>query len=766
MSEHIREPGYCLDQAIDMASKGYKIVPIAPGAKYPKLRAWQEEATDDLATVAGWMKGNNGVGWAMGNQPNGMHLFALDIDGEVGGTTFIALVSEHPESVDTFKRTVQQVTGSDGAHYVFQAPFEVRNSAQQFAEKIDIRGEGGQIVVGPTIHPNGKPYRWFANPVDVEPLMAPEWVLERIEEMGRTEPRSEVPSGTSERSLPVKALYASDVSRGTDDDPTEYANALLDPATFLHKAGWQYMENRGQDMYWCRPGKDPRGGHSAILHPSGVVTVFTTTLDPVWHSIGRSGKGGTVLLTPFDLYCVVEHGGDVKGAMSFIRRTMMPQRVAPAPRMQDEEAGTHSGVDAHAADVSLNLPDEFWASRDWLGHIRDAAYSRRVSPDALFAATMARYACLVPPDVQIPAIIGSTSTFDFISCVVAKSAGGKTIANGVAEELIHTTDERFLMSAPIGSGEGLIQAFMGREKDEKGKPTGDPSYKFGVHKAVHFVADEATALMEQNARKGTTIVQTLCSAWSGATLGQLNASEETKRIVPGKKRRVTACLNIQTLRGHELLADHLKAVGFPQRILFSWAHSPLPASIPAWPGPIKYRVYSTGSTLEYAPEIVSEVQDEREAVMEGRLVLDDLDGHQTLLRLKLAGLMAMFGGSTTVTVDDWALAGSVLSTHRNVRQQLIIAHRQTEGDARHRQAEARGVSDYVAETVKEKRLVDDVSRRIIARVEAAEDDGVPYRELRNSMANSRTRDRWDHALEVALATGKIERRGGQLCRTV
>ena len=49
-------------------------------------------------------------------------------------------------------------------------------------------------------------------------------------------------------------------------------------------------------------------------------------------------------------------------------------------------------------------------------------------------------------------------------------------------------------------------------------------------------------------------MQTLCSAWSGAQMGQLNASVETKRIVPAGKRRVAATINIQSGNSHMLLA--------------------------------------------------------------------------------------------------------------------------------------------------------------------------------------------------------------------
>ena len=149
--------GYSLETALELAALGYKLVPIPAGFKYPKgFGKWQQIATSNEYQIRSWFaETTHGIGWAMGKQPNGKFLFAIDVDGEPGMDTLIELLEEHGQEGFTLNATACQQTGGGGMHFVFETTEEIANSAKQFAPHIDIRGEGGQIVVGPTIHPNG-----------------------------------------------------------------------------------------------------------------------------------------------------------------------------------------------------------------------------------------------------------------------------------------------------------------------------------------------------------------------------------------------------------------------------------------------------------------------------------------------------------------------------------------------------------------------------------------------------------------------------------
>lgn len=403
----------------------------------------------------------------------------------------------------------------------------------------------------------------------------------------------------------------------------------------------------------------------------------------------------------------------------------------------------------------LNLPPEFWETRPLFAHVLQAADSRLVSPDALLVGVLTRFAALIPASVQIPAVVGSNATFDFIGCVVASSSGGKTISNNVAADLVPGMRKDVLFDAPVGSGEGLISAFMGWEKDEAGKRVGDPSYKFGEYKAIHFNIDEGTGLMEQQARKGTTIVQTMCSAWSGAAMGQLNASMETKRLIPKRARRVAAMVNIQTGFGHQLLSDNMKNVGLPQRMVFSWAHSTPPDEQPVWPGPIDTpRLPSHGQTftVELAPEISQELIQIRMDVMAGRLILGELDGHTNLVRLKIACMFGLLDGRMDCTIEDWKLAGMVTDVSTAVRSRLIHVKRDADAKAIEATGISQGERSAVAETAKERRLVAQMAESIR---NAVADEPRSWAKLRKNRGSKEAKQRFPAAVQLAVDNGWV-----------
>src|SRR5680860_1538417 len=78
----------------------------------------------------------------------------LDVDGEEGMTNLINADLEPPE-------TLTSRTGGGGWHFIYRLPEGgIRNSAGKIAEKVDIRGEGGYIVVPPSNHISGGIYEW------------------------------------------------------------------------------------------------------------------------------------------------------------------------------------------------------------------------------------------------------------------------------------------------------------------------------------------------------------------------------------------------------------------------------------------------------------------------------------------------------------------------------------------------------------------------------------------------------------------------------
>lgn len=751
-----------LPEALQLAELGYKIVPIPPGEKYPKgLGAWQERATDDITTVTEWWEANPqaGIGWAMGRQPNGMNLAAIDVDvvdGKQGKETLTALAREL-DFFELLQHTVSSKTGSGGRHFIVEVDdAEVTNG--RLGPGLDLRGEGGFIVVPPSIHPNGERYIWYKDrsPRKIEPAPAPRRLIEFLAGGYQTATGSR-PVGQD----PVIQGESQSTNEpgenrlGSDPTPADWARSTRPIGEALTEAGWTYMESKGDDHYWCRPDKNPRDGHSAILHGDAPLVVWSTTVDASFWRVGRDNHDGSKSLSPLDVYAAIHHDGDIAAASGALRREM--------PRVESrttEAAGAHVDPQTPGA-MDLNLPDEFWESKPWLSHVREAAWSRLVSPDATLIALLARYATLIPPTLRLPGIVGSDATFDFIGCTVASSSGGKTVANGVAAELLPVSRKDLMLNLPVGSGEGLIQSFFVPEVDDEGKRTG--KQVVGMT-GGNFMADEGTALMEQNARKGTTIVQTFCSAWSGATLGQANASAETRRIIEARRVRITAMLNIQTANGHLLLDDGMVAIGLPQRVVFCWAHDsslPDPTDMPSWPGtldlPVPPTILGTIQHMDVDDEIVQEVRQTRWEVATGRRVLAPLDGHLGLSQLKVSGILALMDGSIEIRPEDWALASQIMDSSIAVRRHLIAVKIEHDSHRRTSQAAAR-----VDSTLKEMDLMD---AQLVSRTEMAvmrhlsnSPGGLTKREIKDKLSKPQRRSDvlWT-AVDNLLAKGDIER---------
>jgi len=119
--------------------------------KIPVLDAWQSLPAADEATVREWYEAGYNLGVRTGARSG---LVAIDDDQpRHGGGPYKApptgLIAESP-------------TG--GRHYYYRCPSPApHNSVSLLAPRVDVRGEGGQTVVPPSVHPVERmPYRWVS----------------------------------------------------------------------------------------------------------------------------------------------------------------------------------------------------------------------------------------------------------------------------------------------------------------------------------------------------------------------------------------------------------------------------------------------------------------------------------------------------------------------------------------------------------------------------------------------------------------------------
>lgn len=144
--------------------------------KHPRTINGVHDASIDEAKIQRWWDiwPEANVGVATGKTAG---FFALDVDPRVGGAESLAsLEARHGKLPET--RAAE--TGGGGVHYLFSYPdFPVKNSAGELGPGLDVKGEGGMIVIAPSLHSSGKRYRW-SNGAPI--AKAPEWLLRMLSE--------------------------------------------------------------------------------------------------------------------------------------------------------------------------------------------------------------------------------------------------------------------------------------------------------------------------------------------------------------------------------------------------------------------------------------------------------------------------------------------------------------------------------------------------------------------------------------------------------
>ena len=162
--------------AVQLASRGMAVFPLAPGAKVPPAGSHGHlEASDDVDRCRARWAGapDSNIGLACGSRSG---FWALDVDPRHGGGEALAsLEGEHGAPPPT----VKAMTPSGGLHLYWSWPPdgpEIRNSAGRVGPGLDVRGEGGYIVAPPSVLADGRRYRWAANgPGAIAP--APPWLI-------------------------------------------------------------------------------------------------------------------------------------------------------------------------------------------------------------------------------------------------------------------------------------------------------------------------------------------------------------------------------------------------------------------------------------------------------------------------------------------------------------------------------------------------------------------------------------------------------------
>ncbi len=181
------------DEALAYAKMSIPVFPCKPGGKEPLTRNGFKDATTDPDRIRAWWSRWPDANIAM---PTGKRsgLVVVDVDPKHGGYDSLA---ELHEAGHELPLTATIKTGGGGVHHYFNYPggVEIRNSAGKLGPGLDIRGEGGYVIVPPSV--TEEPYEVLHKR---PPAEVPEWLIERLTAPSRTPdsnvvtiPRGKVP---------------------------------------------------------------------------------------------------------------------------------------------------------------------------------------------------------------------------------------------------------------------------------------------------------------------------------------------------------------------------------------------------------------------------------------------------------------------------------------------------------------------------------------------------------------------------------------------
>jgi len=206
------------DAALGILRERFPIFPVDRGKKpLVKWEPYQQRLPTEDQLKRWWQRWPTAnIGLATGRVSR---LAVVDCDSQEAVNGFLSAYSEAA-------RTAQVETGR-GRHFYFQWEEGIHNHAGRIlGESIDVRGEGGFVILPPSVHSNGKIYEWLN---DSDPLPLPPSLKQTLTGYFKHEPgfkSGEAPSDRireGQRNTVLTSLAGSMRQRGMTEEAIEAA---------------------------------------------------------------------------------------------------------------------------------------------------------------------------------------------------------------------------------------------------------------------------------------------------------------------------------------------------------------------------------------------------------------------------------------------------------------------------------------------------------------------------------------------------------------
>lgn len=167
-------PVHSVFDGICSCSKGSECT--SPG-KHPLSRLVHngcKDATTDPEIIRRWWKAepHANIGGVMGGE---RRYLGLDADPRAGGdASYHDLIEAHGSAG---MKTLHNRSGGQGFHKLFTVPEGVSFRKAQLAPGIDVKWNGGYLIMPPSIHVSGRRYE-LIDPYEIQP--APQWIIDEL----------------------------------------------------------------------------------------------------------------------------------------------------------------------------------------------------------------------------------------------------------------------------------------------------------------------------------------------------------------------------------------------------------------------------------------------------------------------------------------------------------------------------------------------------------------------------------------------------------
>lgn len=169
-----------IEFALSYVRKFHAVIPCS--GKSPIINGWTEKPLKTEAEVRKfWNQQPYNIGLATGQICGGYIVIDLDRHPEQGIDGYEVLRDWERVHDTELPETWTAISGSGGYHFYYHTDKAMRG--YQGSDGIDLRADGSQIILPPSIHPEtGKRYFWELSPRDIECAEADDAVLAFIAE--------------------------------------------------------------------------------------------------------------------------------------------------------------------------------------------------------------------------------------------------------------------------------------------------------------------------------------------------------------------------------------------------------------------------------------------------------------------------------------------------------------------------------------------------------------------------------------------------------